>query len=427
MNACVLGVLPLLVLLPVAFLAAVAVATQQDAGCAEVAAPGGSDSAAGTVDDPFMTAQRLVDSLAPGETGCLRAGRYEGGFEVKRSGERGGPITITSYPGERATVAGRVQVRSGANFVTVSSLDLDGRNAHNLPSPSINGDDIAFVGNDVTNANTTICFNLGPTTYGRAHRTLIERNRIHDCGELPATNLDHGIYVEHATGARIVDNVIVDNADRGVQLYPDAQHAHVVGNVIDGNGEGVLIGGGAEELGLQASSGNVIEHNLITNSRVRYNVESHWDGGLVGIGNVVRRNCIHGGARHPDRHGLAPDSGFHAIDNVLADPLYEDRAAGDYRVRPGSPCRRLALDAGVGAPGGSPAAAVGPGAAGRATSAAAPRPRGAASPRPPKARLGGRGARHELPPRTAARERRELGIERTGGVSLAAAIAAASR
>jgi hypothetical protein len=429
-NAFAVVVLPLLVLLPVGLLAAVAVATQQGAACAEVAAPDGSDSAAGTVGEPFLTAQRLVDSLGPGETGCLRAGRYEGGFEVKQPGTAGEPITITSYPGERATVAGRLWVKDSADFITVSSLDLDGRNARNLPSPAINGDDVGFVDNDVTNANTTICFSLGATIYGRAERTLIERNRIHRCGELPPTNLDHGIYVEHATDARIVDNVIVDNADRGVQLYPDAQDTYVARNVIDGNGEGVLIGGGAEELGPQASSGNVVEQNLITNSRQRYNVESHWDGGLLGVGNVVRRNCIYGGARHFDRHGLAPDRGFSSSGNVLADPLYEDRAAGDYRVRPDSPCRGLALaaDPSVSESGPDPPAREA-GEAPASAFAGRTSPSGrTGSARSRKGPLGLHGARHELRPRSRpARERRELGITRSGGASLAAVIAATRR
>ena len=41
----------------------------------------------------------------------------------------------------------------------------------------------------------------------------------------------------------IRDNWIYDNADRGVQLYPDADGTVVTGNVIDGNGEGVIFGG----------------------------------------------------------------------------------------------------------------------------------------------------------------------------------------
>ena len=62
-------------------------------------------------------------------------------------------------------------------------------------------------------------------------------------GPLPSTNKDHGIYVTNAKDTVIRDNWIYDNVDRGIQLYPDAQHTRITGNVIDGNGEGVVFSG----------------------------------------------------------------------------------------------------------------------------------------------------------------------------------------
>ena len=78
-------------------------------------------------------------------------------------------------------------MKDSANFVVVESLDLDGRNGDNLPSPSVYGDDVTFRDNDVTDY-TAICFPCsGRSDYGRAVRNTIERNQIHDCGRLPAT------------------------------------------------------------------------------------------------------------------------------------------------------------------------------------------------------------------------------------------------
>ncbi len=309
--------------------------------CSKFVATNGSDGSAGTQAQPYRTAQKLADSLAAGDTGCLRGGTYSGTMNVSSGGTRSAPITITSYPGERATIVGRVWVKDSANFVNVSSLDLDGRNGSNLVGPMINGDDVAFTDNDITNGHTAICISLGATTYGRAYRTVIARNRVHNCGKLPAANLDHGIYVENSTGAQIVDNVFYDNADRGVQLYPDAQGTYVARNVIDGNGEGVLIAGGAEEFGPRATSNSTIENNIITNSTVRHNVESWWGTSLVGQNNVVRNNCIYGGARDSDNHGLAAPDGFTATSNLFVDPLYANRAAKDFRLGSNSECAGL--------------------------------------------------------------------------------------
>jgi len=305
-----------------------------DVTCTRVAAPGGSDSADGTVDAPFATVQHLVDSLGPGDTGCIRAGTYHEQNITIRNGGAGDDarVTIASYPGERATIDGRVYVADGANYVTVRDLNLNGHDGPScgdgcvLPSPTVNGDHIVFQNNDVTDDHIGICFNLGNASYGRAEHDVIQDNRIHDCGTLPAKNHDHGIYVTAADDTQILNNVIYDNADRGVQLYPDAQRTTIRGNVIDGNGEGVIFSGGDTF----ASNDNVVEHNIITNAKLRYNVESWYPGSAVGSGNVVRDNCIYGGN---EGNVLPSQEGFHATNNVVADPHYADRAAGDFKVQ----------------------------------------------------------------------------------------------
>ncbi len=189
--------------------------------------------------------------------------------------------------------------------------------------------------NEITNHHSEICVHV--TAYpgaGPPRGVVIEGNRIHDCGSLPATNMDHGIYIGEARDTVIRDNWIYDNADRGIQLYPDADGTLVTGNVIDGNGQGVAIGGS----GSQTSDNNLVEHNVITNSTIRYNVEGSW-GSSVGTGNVVRENCTIGGARGGDTGGIqTPADGFVASDNIVADPGYVDARRGDFRSDSGSPC-----------------------------------------------------------------------------------------
>lgn len=306
-------------------------------GCSRVASPSGSDGSAGTSGAPFRTARRLTAALRPGETGCLRAGTYDEDVKISRGGRAGAEITIRSYPGERALLLGRLWLARGADHVTIAHLNLDGRNRSGLPSPTVNASDVTFRSNDVTNRHTGICFILGSEKRGTATRTLIEGNRIHDCGRRPSTNHDHGIYVEKARNARIVGNAIFGNTDRGIQLYPDAQGTRIVGNVIDGNGQGILFAGD----GGIASNDNLVEGNLITNSRIRHNVESYYPRGTpAGRGNVVRRNCVRGGARDDGDGGVQDDTeGFRAIMNRIADPLYRNRRAGDFRLRDDSPCR----------------------------------------------------------------------------------------
>jgi Right handed beta helix region len=280
--------------------------------CNQVATPGSS-----------AAVERLMSELDPGQTGCLRGGDYHGSIELTTRGTATEPITLRSYPGETARLIGRLWLYRDSAYLTIRGLALDGRNPEGLPSPTVNGEHIEFVDNDVTNEHTAICFDLGHPLYGTAREITIRDNRIHDCGRLPPTNHDHGIYVGVARDTRIVGNHIYDNADLGVHMYPDAQHTYVAGNVIDSNGEGVLFGGTAEA----APRDNLVEHNVITNSRTRYNVESHFEpGGPIGENNVVRENCIEGGVRDDGSGGIAPQLGFEATDNV---------------TEPGRACRAL--------------------------------------------------------------------------------------
>ena len=277
----------------------------------------------------------FVSSLKAGETGCLRAGTHpiDGVATIAAPG-----VVLTSYPGETATLAGRLWIKRGADGTRVEDLVLDGRNPEARPSPTVNANDVVFRGNDVSNDHTAICFVIGDDQYGRADGTVIEGNRIHDCGRLPPTNHDHGIYVAHAMNTTIRDNGIYDNADRGVQLYPDARRTVVSGNVIEGNGEGVIFGGDEDE----AASDNLVAGNVIAGSNVRYNIESHWQG-PVGSGNVARGNCVW--TDRDDFTGVPPGSGIEpamtgvrAHGNVVVDPATAVPATNSQESSPGLPC-----------------------------------------------------------------------------------------
>jgi parallel beta-helix repeat protein len=307
-------------------------AAKVKAGCAKVASPLGSNSYTGTIQKPYLTVDKLASSLSAGETGCLRAGVYRGDLEIRRGGTGGAPITIMSYPGERATILGRLYITDHGNNLVFQQLDLDGYNRERLPSPTVNGDNVAFRDNDVTNRHSSICFLLGSDEWGRARGTVIERNKIHNCGQLPPSNHHHGIYAEATDNARIVNNWIYDNADRGVQLFPDAQRTYVARNVIDGNGEGVVVS--------RTSSNNVIENNIISNSIVRYNLE---DFELTGTGNIARRNCLWSTRWPTNPAGLQTALAVPAVENIVTDPGFVNRAAKDFRLLPDSPCINFPL------------------------------------------------------------------------------------
>jgi parallel beta-helix repeat protein len=218
--------------------------------------------------------QRFVNGLRKGQTGCLSAGVHAGGVTISKP-----RVTVRSRPGRKATIqGGQVRVSASARGARLTHLKL----TTNQFSPVIYASKAVVAHNSITNDHTDICvvvdrFPGAPVPKG----VRIEGNRIHDCGQLPAANFAHGIYVTQARGTLIRRNLIHDNADRGIQLYPNANRTRIVDNVIDSNGEGVLFGG--------TSHDNTVVHNIISNSTIRHNVES------VGSGahhNMVRENCL---------------------------------------------------------------------------------------------------------------------------------------
>jgi parallel beta-helix repeat protein len=320
--------------------------------CDKVASQQGSDAGNGSPSAPFRTVGALAASLSPGQVGCVHAGTYAGGLRIGHGGAPGAPIVLRSYPGEQALITGRVYVPQGSDYVTIGDISLDGnfQGSGRLPSPTINANHVTFESDDVTNDHTEICFDVGSSTWGMADSTVIAHNRIHDCGVIPATNHQHGIYVQDATNTQIVGNTIVNNADRGVQLYPNSTGAVISENVIAGNGEGVIFSG---EGGV-TSNGNLVEHNLIVNSQIRRDIESWYPSGTpLGVGNLAQGNCV--SARGID----TSSGGFTAQGNVTASPAeLIATGAGAYAAAPGSACAAvLAATVGGGGPapsGGAP-------------------------------------------------------------------------
>ncbi|BBL79330.1 hypothetical protein RxyAA322_11840 [Rubrobacter xylanophilus] len=305
--------------------------------CTLYASPEGSDTASGSREDPFRSVQHLVDTLAPQQTGCLLKGTYtqepNALIRIKTP-----DITLRSAPGTRAEIRGRIWIQRSADRVTVRNLDLVGSapprsQLDDSSSVTVTAKGARLINNDITNHNSTICLSIGNPKWGKAANTLIKHNRIHHCGKLPPTNHHHGIYIGHATHTKVIANLIYKNADRAIQLYPNAQNSTIQGNVIDANGEGILFSG----LRGHSSSGNLVKNNIISNSTVRWNVAANWRrADAPGTNNRLSKNCLWASNEEPaynhDGGVQSPPVGFTAEDNVVARPEYRDPEAGDYRL-----------------------------------------------------------------------------------------------
>ena len=88
--------------------------------------PSGSDSAPGTLSQPFRTIQKAASIMVAGDTAFIRAGVYRETVTPKNSGTQNAPITCMPYNGESVTV-------SGADVIPASSWTLSSGNIYKAP------------------------------------------------------------------------------------------------------------------------------------------------------------------------------------------------------------------------------------------------------------------------------------------------------
>lgn len=320
--------------------------------CDRQAAPWGSDRhGRGTARRPFATVRRLAAALRPGQTGCLRAGRYGGlttWHELRVSGRPGRPVTIRSYPGETATIVGYV-VLDGSHL-TLSHLRIDGSNRLYRHHPAgiacttpvsqplvIAGHDDTLEYDDYFQSVPSLrSTGIGIGFWNSGDRTVIRYSKIHDVGQCEA--YDHLIYLSHGRGVRIYGNWLYDDAHgRGVQLYPAPRDARIFDNVVAQVGEGFVIGdeSGATPTGNRIFDNVVVDALGLAAEHIRGQAIHDLYGGATGAGNAFFDNDV-----FADPAGVGRLTAVRRYGNFQLDPGFVDAAAHDYRLAPSSRLRR---------------------------------------------------------------------------------------
>jgi hypothetical protein len=285
----------------------------------------------------------------------LRAGSYGGVDTLSRlaaDGASGARITVTSFPGEVATVVGWVDVEG--SYTTLSHLRIDGSNTfYRAVTPGIScrrpvsqglviaGHDDVFEYNNLYQSVAGLRGNgIGIGWWGNPDNTVVRFNKIHDTGQ--CDQFDHSIYLAHGNNVQVYDNWIWSNhGGQAFSIYPGATNAQIYANVIDGSDSGFTIG----DDGSSQVNGIRIFHNVVTNSGRLSNPDLGWSMPGVFIncafassssaGNDVYDNTSY---NNPGGASQGCPTANISISNVTSsDPQFVDAANHQYAVAPTSP------------------------------------------------------------------------------------------
>jgi hypothetical protein len=317
--------------------------------CSKFAAPYGSDRRGrGTARHPYRTVGRLDRALRPGQTGCLRTGRY--GTPSTHVTFFRADVTIRSAPGAVATIYGAPLVTGRGTTLSHLRFDVDNvshvlaEGEHCQPrgekkgaySLDIEASDVTLEYSDLYQSDVPLderAVGVGVGWAKRVSGLVIRYNRVHDFGH--CRDEDHGLYLDQVDGARVYGNWIyrIPNG-AGVQLWSSAHDVHVYSNVIDRAASGFAIGG------YSSTSNNTFDHNVISNS-VGASEAGYPDGVAIwtywlsgqGTNNRFRDNDLF---RTTGDGVVGGGTGLDLARNLTADPRFRDAPAGDYRLAPGS-------------------------------------------------------------------------------------------
>ena len=228
-----------------------------------------------------------------------RSSSPSGSFIIgAQGGTANDPVVIQSSGAPRASVRAQAWLQEASHDITFTDLNFIGTpNDVGASMLIIDGDRIVFRNNEITYVNG-ICVDVGNmdgqggAVGDPADDFVLDRNRIHNCGtsrpmnDLGASGL-HGVYIQNTNHALVTNNVIFDNMNRGVQLYPLAQNTLVEFNVLDGNSSNLNMGGYEPEN--RFSDNNVARNNIITNALLK----TYFVPGLArGWRHLVRRRQL---------------------------------------------------------------------------------------------------------------------------------------
>jgi hypothetical protein len=206
-------------------LALVTAAAAAAHGATYFVAASGSDSNPGSSEKPWLTLDKAVNSIEPGDTILVKPGEYAG-CTIANSGTEGRPKTLKAEtPGTVVLNSVGPRNRQGSILEIYKSVEetmgwwvLDGLKVDG------GGKNTGIDLRRTTHCSVVNCESTGGKVWGiyasHAESILIENNSSHDTGK------EHGYYVANGSKNGIIrGNKAYNTASNGIQINADARYA----------------------------------------------------------------------------------------------------------------------------------------------------------------------------------------------------------
>lgn len=205
----------------------------------------GSDSNAGTIDKPFATVQKALDTVKAGQTIYVRGGTYNALNSFKTSGSEGKYITLRNYPNETPFLTcttgtnGAILLLNGCNYIKIYGLEIGGHSAEQAYGILINDceNHIIISNNHIHNllttkpgenengeANGILLFGEGKTDETSINNICIENNNIHNNTTGWSETLSTSGNCKYVN---VINNTVHDNTNIGIDFYGNAKYCSV--------------------------------------------------------------------------------------------------------------------------------------------------------------------------------------------------------
>lgn len=319
-------------------------------------APDGSAVGNGSIEQPWslITALAQPTIVEPGDTIWLRGGTYRSDYTSRLKGSAAAPVVLRQYPGERATIDGRLSIEGEHALywgfeVTYSNEQRVTSNPGSDPADLPRERKTVFVVGQNIKLIHLIVHDLGDGIFASSAATNLELsgNLVYNNGWIgPDRGHGHNIYLQNATPTKyVLDNVVFGSFAYGLHIYGSSaavlKYFQIEGNTIFESGTpaeaiygataNILHYGDGGNFGATTYRGNSLYHRVGATETVKLGLAG---GRLPGTDIEFRENIVHGRSTFNELKGLTIADNQFAISDL---PVTGSTALVALRMPTGEP------------------------------------------------------------------------------------------